>query len=59
MVSDNLVYVEVEACLVIPGFVLVEPDVELVNLLDIINNIVTNAVIYSVEWIKIKFMAAF
>ena len=45
MVSDNLVYVEVEACLVIPGFVLVEPDVELVNLLDNLCNIVTNAVI--------------
>ena len=45
MVSDNLVIVEVEACLVIPGFVLVEPDVKLVNLLDIICNIVTNAVI--------------
>ena len=35
VVSDNLVYVEVEACLVIPGFVLVEPDVKLVNLNDI------------------------
>ena len=59
MVSDNFIVVEVEACLVIPGFVLLEPDVELVNLFDNLCNIVTNAVIYSVEWIEIKFMAAF
>ena len=36
VISDNLVIVEVESLLGVPGLVLVEPDVELVNLLDIV-----------------------